>query len=690
MALENLMKVNIDAIRASVDDIVNQEKGFTIEPSNKLVDMTVLNKYNNALKGTDLGDAFDTLKEIQEQIINTDYEYRLITTDKKDFLLFQRKRPADTDTAWETVGSQVAAGGDYSLAIDKKDGALHLINEITGVDDVVVLPGNMLAGKGKNSIIAGNNAIAISQGSIAIGENVIAGSKAFYIEAIDKTEKKIYLRTTGDIPTSAATQGSGTTYSSFAGTSGYEVGDEFSVANNDTHYGFCGTITAINGNIITYDNYIMAGTLDDTTLKPTKRFTTSDEFATIATTVKEADYWKEYLFWVPTKPDIGFSISNPNTKEEYFQGATVFGDNNKASANAAFAAGTDNVIGGKGANVLGTRNRGAYGNLISGGDNFSNGVHSMILGRYNTNLGEYNVLLNNLNQAARDTQYNLLSGYSNTINKGEGSFVGGKASSISGSCSIAFGNGVRSIGGYNALFGYNVKQYEEDTSNCTFGGGSEITYTGAGNIFGGRKHIIDGAMNATFGDTGIIKGSHNLSAGYNNQIIASYSIAAGLNNKITGDSTNNIVFGNDNTVSGTNNFVVNGKGYTEGTDARYSGNTVSGYSHFVSGTHNTVSGMWNFVTGFNNTVTKSHSYLLGRDLTCDTESQVVMGKQNQTDSGAALIIGKGGASNCLTVGASGTRPNVDTDAVTVKYLREEVGVSSIKEVVEELLLGGEW
>ena len=54
-----------------------------------------------------------------------------------------------------------------------------------------------------------------------------------------------------------------------------------------------------------------------------------------------------------------------------------------------------------------------------------------------------------------------------------------------------------------------------------------------------------------------------------------------------------------------------------------------------------------------------------------------MGKQNKTDSGAALIIGKGGASNCLTVGASGTRSNVETDAVTVQYL-------------ESTLLSGEW
>jgi hypothetical protein len=126
LKLENIMKVNIDAIRASTNDIVNQEnssinpsnnlvdmnvlneyndairapinaivsqeKGFTITPSNKLVDMNMLNKYNDALRGTNLGEAFDTLKEIQEQIEN-DYEYQLITTDKKDYLLFQRKRP---------------------------------------------------------------------------------------------------------------------------------------------------------------------------------------------------------------------------------------------------------------------------------------------------------------------------------------------------------------------------------------------------------------------------------------------------------------------------------------------------------------------------------------------------------------------------------------------------------------------
>jgi hypothetical protein len=60
------------------------------------------------------------------------------------------------------VGGQVAAGGDYSLAINEEDGALHLINKITEVDTTVVLPGNMRAGKGENSIIAGNNAATIS------------------------------------------------------------------------------------------------------------------------------------------------------------------------------------------------------------------------------------------------------------------------------------------------------------------------------------------------------------------------------------------------------------------------------------------------------------------------------------------------------------------------------------------------
>lgn len=596
--------------------------------------------------------------------------------------------------------------------------------------------GDINAGEGEGSIVSGESSEAISKDSVALGTNVIAGSKAFYIEAIDKTNKKIYLRTTGDIPTSAATQGSGTTNSSFTGTSGYAVGDEFSVANG-THYGFCGTIIAIEGNVITYDYYIMAGTLDNSTLKPVTRFTTSDTFATIAS-VSSSNYWKEYLFWVPAKPEVGFSIVSASG-EEYFQGATAFGDNNKASANAAFVAGTDNVIGGKGANVLGTRNRGAYGNLISGGDNFSNGLHSMVLGRHNTNLADYNFIANRLNvigsgsyslvggynnkvyggynliggtginmtstqyggynvfgglniyckESSSDTtthdgvncnigggqniyltgkcnlfggdantitkHYNVVGGNSNTV-KGSYNIVGGLSNNTDGSYNVLFGTGSVAHGSYNILGGYSIKQTDGDTSNCSIGGGSSITFKGQCQIFSGKNHNIIGDLNAIFGEDNDTTGTHNITGGAYHDI---------------GNSTTN---SNYNGVSGYNN-------------------TILGNYNLVGGFKNTVNGSNSFVSGGSHTVKHSYSGCLGYKLTTTAGGQLVVGQDNETSSkfsNDAFTVAYGNASGSsktlFTVSktaagnaSSGwyTKPTKSCDAITYGYL-------------QEALLNGEW
>jgi len=64
MALPNelKMKVNIDdSLRADSTKIT---EGKMIEGSDKLVDMNVLAAYDKALKGSGLGESFDTLKEI--------------------------------------------------------------------------------------------------------------------------------------------------------------------------------------------------------------------------------------------------------------------------------------------------------------------------------------------------------------------------------------------------------------------------------------------------------------------------------------------------------------------------------------------------------------------------------------------------------------------------------------------------
>lgn len=62
------MKVNIDSLRANPEDI-KSDMG-----SKKLVDMTVLKAYDDALRGLGLTDSFDTLGEIQAALQNVAVE----------------------------------------------------------------------------------------------------------------------------------------------------------------------------------------------------------------------------------------------------------------------------------------------------------------------------------------------------------------------------------------------------------------------------------------------------------------------------------------------------------------------------------------------------------------------------------------------------------------------------------------
>ena len=507
-------------------------------------------------------------------------------------------------------------------------------NGIKNVMDLPFASSKAYEGDGEDSLAVGENSKAITKSSISMGTNVIAGSKAFYIQSIDRENKHIYLRTSGDVPTSPATQGSSDLDSTFSATSEYEIGDEFSVANG-THYGFCGTITAINGNRITYDYYVMTGIWQNS--KPKDRRDTSDAFSIIAS-VKEEEYWKEYLFWVPAKPEIGFSIINPSTGEDYFQGATAFGDNNKSAANAAFVVGTGNIAGGKGADIFGTRNRGAYGNLIAGGDNFSSGLHSMLLGRYNANLANYNVIFNQNNtiKANSGSIDNLICGESNVLEKGKANIIGGFNNSVSGTYVLV--------------------------------GGNDHTIVGDQNIVAGKKHEVTGGshFNAIFGE---INKALNVSK---------WNLVCG--------STNTITQGLYNTVGGYNNVLDTGSDY----------NAIFGKDHKIKGDYNLVGGLNNdlktnsycFVVGNDNVVSHGYCQLLGTRLVTGAGSQLVIGQDN-TASAAAFVIGAGSASskkNIFTVPKTSllgsdnyyySKPSISSDAITYGYL-------------QQALLNGEW
>lgn len=85
MALPNELKMKVTIDESLCADSAQIAEGATIQGSNKLVDMNVLAAYDKALKGSGLGESFDTLKEIQTKLEN------IATEDDIDSLFIQEE-----------------------------------------------------------------------------------------------------------------------------------------------------------------------------------------------------------------------------------------------------------------------------------------------------------------------------------------------------------------------------------------------------------------------------------------------------------------------------------------------------------------------------------------------------------------------------------------------------------------------
>lgn len=151
---------------------------------------------------------------------------------------------------------------------------------------------------------------ALSSYSHSEGTTSIAGGKGFVIIAKSGTK--------GDVGT----------YTLEGYTGGYKVGDIWSacISNN---YDFNGTITAIEGNVITVDNY--------------------------AEGAEDTDPW---VFWVHTKPNVG------NISLEYGQHAE--GDNTVAIQRSAHAEGRDSIASGKYSHTEGRETLAGYASHAEG------------------------------------------------------------------------------------------------------------------------------------------------------------------------------------------------------------------------------------------------------------------------------------------------------------------------------------
>jgi hypothetical protein len=152
----------------------------------------------------------------------------------------------------------------------------------------------------------------------------------------------------------------------------------------------------------------------------------------------------------------------------------------------------------------------------------------------------------------------------------------------------------------------------------------------------------------------------------------------GYNNILNGTYVS--IFGNKHLIYGDQNFTV-GTENSIGYDASKTASKKSSYN-VVGGRGNKIGQtkqVWDVaVFGQNNVVNNTGVLAVGANHASSRDYQTLLGNGAQTDADALLIVANN-SKNVLTVGEDGTREQVDTDAVTVKYLRENGAGGSVDE-----------
>ena len=160
-------------------------------------------------------------------------------------------------------------------------------------------------------------------------------------------------------------------------------------------------------------------------------------------------------------------------------------------------------------------------------------------------------------------------------------------------------------------------------------------------ISGGQKTKAIGIGAVVFGNTSSAEGYNALVSGLKVVVNGHHSFGVGRENTIYANANYNAVMGQQNELYGTHS-IVSGKQNTVSASANY--NAVFGQSNNVSGTHGIVTGEGN-ITGVNAT----HSIVFGKGNTVNTKQSAAIGLNNQillTDKDGNVI------SNSKTYGTS--------------------------------------
>lgn len=221
----------------------------------------------------------------------------------------------------------------------ENDGSMNVVSY-----DVITVLYNM---NGKDGALAKDD-----YGNIGREDNVVR-CMAYYIKSIDLANKKIYLSNSYGVPEISTKDNKDSSFD----TPAYDIGDKFSIINNN-HYNSCGTITAVENNVITY----------------------SEDSLGFDSIIADTDANNsDYTFRVYNKPDIGVVCVTGY--------AFAVGKNNKALGAYSVAEGYGNVADGFHSHAEGRENYTAYTAHAEGYSNKAVGNESHAEGHRTTASG---------------------------------------------------------------------------------------------------------------------------------------------------------------------------------------------------------------------------------------------------------------------------------------------------------------
>ena len=490
-------------------------------------------------------------------------------------------------------------------------------------------------GEGENSLTQSEEVdknLAIGNHSVAFGKNNIAGSKAYYISALDFKNRKIYLSNTQVVDAPPTTTGEVDT--SFE-TPAYEVGKQFNIVVPDDHYILCGTIESIENNVVTYTEDSDLGFTKFMSLKHLQERFETTEWSEICSI-------DDYTFAVPSQPLVGIVVITGSEFVEggyniaagsfsHAEGAKTFvagnfghaegqrttaGYSAHAEGNGATALGKEAHAEGYRTNAMGdiTHAEGRY-TIASGYASHAEGNHTNSSGGYSHAEGSYT--------SAEGKQAHSEGLY--TVAKAVCSHAEGYTSLASGTCAHAEGIKTSATGEYSHAEGASSEPLPTDFTDLTTD--EQIIAR-----WGTYKFLLAKGPGAhAEGLDTLALGEYSHAEGYRNIASGTYSHAEGRYATASGYASH--AEGNHTTASGSYS-------HAEG----YFNNSEGKYSH-TENSDNTAIGIRSHAQGYNNTTSAFASHVEGQGniINVKGNSSHVQGKYNLEDTSGtyAHIVGGG-------------------------------------------------